>query len=133
MTKVIVISFVLTAVPAEAGCVRADRVRAWREALNPSAPDVPDAAFVVARLLFFSMAAVMLFRGFRLMAVADNGTLAHLDHSTVSDSGRVVAVSIILTCASSMRAAWQTYANRFVHWGVEGVLRQSVVGSGCAG
>jgi hypothetical protein len=72
MTKLVVISFVLAAVMAAAGCITADRVRAWRSALNPSASELPGAAFAVGRVVFFGLAGVMVFTGFQLMTVSDN-------------------------------------------------------------
>ncbi|MFF8034380.1 hypothetical protein [Streptomyces sp. NPDC016626] len=49
-------------------CVKAGRVRAWRESLNPPAPDVPDAAFVVTRLVLVTMAVVLTVTGVRVLA-----------------------------------------------------------------
>ncbi|MFF9201222.1 hypothetical protein ACF1AE_05245 [Streptomyces sp. NPDC014986] len=51
--------------------VKAGRVRAWRESLNPPAPDVPDAAFVVTRLVLVTMAVVLTVTGVRVLAVGD--------------------------------------------------------------
>ncbi|MFJ5034614.1 hypothetical protein ACIQB5_42700 [Streptomyces sp. NPDC088560] len=39
-------------------CVKADRVRAWRDSINPSAPEVPDSAFVAARVVLVTMAGI---------------------------------------------------------------------------
>ncbi|MGW6157248.1 hypothetical protein ACWFRM_29550 [Streptomyces sp. NPDC055144] len=65
-----VISFALAAVLLLAACVNADRVRAWRHALNPSADELPDAAFTVGRVVFVVLAGVVAFSGFQLRAVA---------------------------------------------------------------
>lgn len=71
MTQLSVFIFVLAAVLLAMACVKADRVRAWRESLNPSAPDVPDAAFVVARLVLVTMAVVGIVVGVQGLAVED--------------------------------------------------------------
>ncbi|MEU3897704.1 hypothetical protein [Streptomyces sp. NPDC045251] len=63
MTELSVITFVLAAVLIGMACVKADRVRSWRESLNPSAPEVPDSAFVAARVLFVVMAAACVWVG----------------------------------------------------------------------
>jgi hypothetical protein len=72
MKTMATISFVVSAVLIAMACVRASRVRAWRESINPSAPEVPDSAFVLARILFLCMAAVGLYSGFHLLSVADD-------------------------------------------------------------
>lgn len=48
--------FVLAALLVLMACIKADRVCSWREALNPSAPDLPGAAFVVGRAVLILMA-----------------------------------------------------------------------------
>ncbi|MGW0086347.1 hypothetical protein [Streptomyces sp. NPDC003393] len=50
-------SFVLSAVLVAMACGKA-RVRAWRTSINPSAPEVADASFTVARILLLVMAAL---------------------------------------------------------------------------
>ncbi|MFB7709444.1 hypothetical protein [Streptomyces sp. NPDC056105] len=70
MTAMLVISFGIAAVLLLAACVKADRVRGWRESLNPSAPDLSDASFVVGRVIFLIMAGVMVFTGFDLLRVS---------------------------------------------------------------
>ncbi|MHC3453245.1 hypothetical protein [Streptomyces prasinus] len=72
MTQLSVLIFVLAAVLLAMACVKADRVRAWRESLNPSAPDVPDAAFVVARLVLVTTAVVGIVVGVQGLAAEDN-------------------------------------------------------------
>ncbi|MGW2745698.1 hypothetical protein [Streptomyces sp. NPDC001450] len=67
-----VLIFVGSALLALMACVRADRVRAWRGALNSSTPDIPDSAFAVARVLLLGMAAAGVFVGFQTLAVADD-------------------------------------------------------------
>ncbi|MFE4217529.1 hypothetical protein [Streptomyces sp. NPDC056844] len=51
------------------GCVKADRVRRWRRSFSPSAPELPDSAFVAARVVLFGMAGVGVFSAFQFMAV----------------------------------------------------------------
>ncbi|MFH9618011.1 hypothetical protein ACH4MM_30480 [Streptomyces pratensis] len=55
------------------GCVKADRVRGWRQSFNPSAPEISDSAFVAARVVLFGMAGIGIFSAFQLMAVTANG------------------------------------------------------------
>ncbi|MER6976380.1 hypothetical protein ABT317_04840 [Streptomyces carpinensis] len=66
-------SFILSAVLVAMACVKASRVRAWRHSVNPSAPEVPESSFVVARVLLLVMAALGLYTGFHTLAVADDG------------------------------------------------------------
>ncbi|RFC71972.1 hypothetical protein [Streptomyces sp. AcE210] len=74
MNAMIALSFGIAAVLLLAACVKADRVRGWRQSLNPSAPDLPDAAFVAGRVIFLVLAGVMVFEGFSLLRVsADSG------------------------------------------------------------
>ncbi|MEW2257002.1 hypothetical protein [Streptomyces sp. NPDC047869] len=56
LTKMDVFLLALCAVLLAMACVPADRVRAWRAGINPSAPELPDASFVVARVLFVALA-----------------------------------------------------------------------------
>ncbi|MER6157630.1 hypothetical protein ABT147_19110 [Streptomyces sp. NPDC001868] len=44
------LGLVLPAALLAMACVKADRVRAWRSRVNPSAEELPDAAFTVARI-----------------------------------------------------------------------------------
>jgi hypothetical protein len=67
-----VILIVLAAGLIAMGCVKADRIRGWRESFNPSAPDISDSAFVAARVVLFGMAGICIFSAFQLMAVAAN-------------------------------------------------------------
>ncbi|WP_416531594.1 hypothetical protein [Streptomyces coelicoflavus] len=52
----IIFLFVLAALLVLMACIKADRVRSWRESLNPSAPDLPGVAFVVGRAVLILMA-----------------------------------------------------------------------------
>ncbi|MEU0602130.1 hypothetical protein ABZ484_28390 [Streptomyces sp. NPDC006393] len=67
-------SFILSAVLVAMACVKASRVRAWRTSINPSAPEVTDSSFVVARILLLVMAVLGVYTGFHSLAVADNGS-----------------------------------------------------------
>ena len=74
MSAMIALSFGIAALLLAAACVKADRVRGWRHSLNPSAPDLPDAAFVAGRVIFLVLAGVMVFEGCNLLRVsADSG------------------------------------------------------------
>lgn len=53
------------------GCVTKTRVRAVRHALNPSAPELPDAAFVVGRIVLLGLAGVGVFTTVQLMDTSD--------------------------------------------------------------
>ncbi|MET7370546.1 hypothetical protein ABZS61_32740 [Streptomyces sp. NPDC005566] len=64
-----VIVIVLAAGLVAMGCVKADRVRGWRRSFNPSAPELPDSAFIAARVVLFGMAGACLFSAFQFMAV----------------------------------------------------------------
>ncbi|WP_409469336.1 hypothetical protein [Streptomyces sp. HC307] len=72
LTKLSVILFVLSAVLVAMACVKADRVRAWRESLNPSAPEVPDVAFVVARIILVGVAVGGVVVGIQGLTVEDD-------------------------------------------------------------
>ncbi|WP_329206808.1 hypothetical protein OG257_10830 [Streptomyces sp. NBC_00683] len=69
MNTLNVILIVLAAGLVAMGCVKADRVRGWRESFNPSAPELPDSAFVAARVVLFGMAGVAIFSVFQFMTV----------------------------------------------------------------
>ncbi|MGW0791046.1 hypothetical protein ACWD04_23080 [Streptomyces sp. NPDC002911] len=70
MNALSVIVIVLAAGLVAMGCVKAERVRGWRASFDPSAPEISDSAFVVARVILFGAAAVGVFSGFRLLAVS---------------------------------------------------------------
>ncbi|MEU3826248.1 hypothetical protein AB0F36_13130 [Streptomyces sp. NPDC029080] len=91
MKSLTILGFVLSAVLIAMACVKADRVRAWRESLNPSAPEVPDAAFVLARILFLGMAAVGVYNGFQGIALSD-GVAWSDDELTSAVSGATDAL-----------------------------------------
>ncbi|MFF8729831.1 hypothetical protein ACF073_25560 [Streptomyces sp. NPDC015171] len=91
MNSLTIFCFAVSAVFVVMACVRADRVRAWRESLNPSAPEVPDSAFVLARILFLGMAAVGLYSGFQGLAVSD-GAAWNGDELTSAVSGATEAL-----------------------------------------
>ncbi|MGW7068722.1 hypothetical protein ACWGII_09050 [Streptomyces sp. NPDC054855] len=71
LTKLSVFLFVLSGLLILMACVTADRVRSWRTSLNPSAPGIPDAAFIVARLLLVGFAVGGVIQGFQGLAVSD--------------------------------------------------------------
>ncbi|MET9847863.1 hypothetical protein [Streptomyces ossamyceticus] len=56
-----VLGLVLAAVFLAMACVKADWVRGWRERLNPGAEEVPDAAFIAARIMFVVMAGLLVY------------------------------------------------------------------------
>ncbi|MFE1327921.1 hypothetical protein [Streptomyces sp. NPDC058741] len=67
-----VIIFALAAVLIAMACIKADRVRSWRESLNPAAPELPDAAFVAARILLVGMALIGTVKGFQGLGAEDD-------------------------------------------------------------
>src|SRR5882757_5505447 len=72
LTKMNLFVLVLAAVLLAMACVKADRVRAWRDGINPSAPEVPDAAFTVARVILVTMAGVGVYTSIQGFGVADD-------------------------------------------------------------
>ncbi|GAA3993264.1 hypothetical protein GCM10022384_46150 [Streptomyces marokkonensis] len=91
MTTLSVISFVLAALLIAMGCVKADRIRSWRTALNPSAPEISDAAFVAARVLLLATAAACLWAGVQGLAAEDDSKWSD-DELTSAVQGAVTAV-----------------------------------------
>ncbi|MFF3336286.1 hypothetical protein ACFYWX_43425 [Streptomyces sp. NPDC002888] len=91
MTGMTVFSFVLIGLLVVMGCLKADRVRAWRRSVNPSAPELPDGFFVVTRIALFGLAGVGLFTTFQLMATADNSEWSE-DESAGAVSGATTAL-----------------------------------------
>ncbi|WP_314414843.1 hypothetical protein [Streptomyces sp. DSM 40484] len=73
MTAMIVFIFVLCALLILMACIKADRVRSWRESLNPSAPEIPDAGFTVARLILVALAVVGMIIAFQGITAQDSG------------------------------------------------------------
>jgi hypothetical protein len=71
LTKLNVIGLVLVALLLAMACVKADWVRAWRTAINPSAEDLPDSFFVVARVIFIILAALGIYQCVQGFRVAD--------------------------------------------------------------
>ncbi|MET9447512.1 hypothetical protein [Streptomyces cinerochromogenes] len=72
LTKLNVLGLVLSAVLLAMACVKADRVRAWRTSVNPSAPDLPDSAFVAARVLFLTLAGIGVYTAVHGFGVSDD-------------------------------------------------------------
>ncbi|MCD7443999.1 hypothetical protein K4B79_38045 [Streptomyces lincolnensis] len=71
MTEMNVLLLVLAAVLLGMACVRADRVRAWRAGINPSATELPDSAFTVARVLLVTMAGFSVYTAVQGFGVSD--------------------------------------------------------------
>ncbi|MEU2438595.1 hypothetical protein ABZ595_20820 [Streptomyces rubradiris] len=69
-----VLGLVLAAVLVAMACVKSDRVRSWRANINPSAPDLPDSAFVAARVLFLSLAGVGVYLAVQGFGVSDDAS-----------------------------------------------------------
>lgn len=72
LTKLNLLGLVLSAVLLAMACVKADRVRAWRTSVNPSAPDLPDSAFVAVRLIFLSLAGIGVYMTVHGFGVSDD-------------------------------------------------------------
>ncbi|MET9825537.1 hypothetical protein ABZ038_28695 [Streptomyces sp. NPDC006349] len=73
LTGLTIFLFVLSALLVLMACIKEDRVRSWRESLNPSGPALPDAAFVVGRVVLVAMAVACVVVGVQGLAVQDNG------------------------------------------------------------
>ncbi|MFD9290703.1 hypothetical protein ACFWBV_20940 [Streptomyces sp. NPDC060030] len=73
MNTLNVVVFLLAAGLIAMGYVKADRVRRWRGSFNPSAPEIPDSAFVAARVVLFGMAGLGIYSALQFMAVVANG------------------------------------------------------------
>ncbi|MEU5536530.1 hypothetical protein [Streptomyces sp. NPDC020362] len=95
-----VLLFLLSAGLVAMTCVKADRVRAWREDLNPSAPDIPDASFTVARVALLVLAAFGIYYGFQSLAVADRANWSG-DELTVAVRGAADALDGTTTYVGS--------------------------------
>ncbi|MEU3413621.1 hypothetical protein ABZ760_20535 [Streptomyces sp. NPDC006658] len=74
LNKLNVLSLVLSAVLVAMACVKSDRVRSWRANVNPSAPELPDSAFVVARVLFLGLAGIGVYLAVQGFGVSDDGS-----------------------------------------------------------
>ncbi|MDH6624203.1 hypothetical protein M2271_002000 [Streptomyces sp. LBL] len=72
LTKLSVFGLVLSAGLLAMACVKADRIRAWRASINPSAEELPDAFFVVARVALVTMAGVGIYLGVQSFGVSDD-------------------------------------------------------------
>jgi hypothetical protein len=72
LTKLNILGLVLAAVLLAMACVKADRVRAWRASINPSAEELPDSAFVVARVIFVTLAVIGIYQCVQGFGVADD-------------------------------------------------------------
>ncbi|MFI5674515.1 hypothetical protein [Streptomyces cellulosae] len=72
LTKLNVLGLVLSAGLLAMACVKADRVRAWRARVNPSAEELPDAAFVVARVALVATAGVGVYLSVQAFGVSDD-------------------------------------------------------------
>ncbi|WP_086798048.1 hypothetical protein [Streptomyces caniscabiei] len=56
LTQLTVLGLILSVVLLAMACVKADWVRAWRSRVNPSAEELPDSTFIVARIALITMA-----------------------------------------------------------------------------
>jgi hypothetical protein len=76
----------LSAVLLAMACVKADRGRAWRTRIGPSAPELPDGAFVLPRILFVTSPAMASARPSRASAsrAACRGSTVTADGTDVS-------------------------------------------------
>ncbi|GHH22021.1 hypothetical protein [Streptomyces rubradiris] len=74
LNKLNVLGLVLAAVLVAMACVKTDRVRSWRANINPSAPELPDSAFVAARVLFLSLAGFGVYLAVQGFGVSDDGS-----------------------------------------------------------
>ncbi|WP_367320482.1 hypothetical protein [Streptomyces sp. HUAS ZL42] len=72
LTKLNILGLVLSAVLLAMACVKADRVRAWRAEINPSAEELPDSAFVVARVILITLAGIGIYQCVQGFGVADD-------------------------------------------------------------
>ncbi|KJK37870.1 hypothetical protein UK15_20480 [Streptomyces variegatus] len=69
LTELNVLGLILSAVLLAMACVKADRVRAWRAGINPSAEELSDASFIAARVALVALAGVGIYlcvQGFRV-------------------------------------------------------------------
>ncbi|WP_461063057.1 hypothetical protein [Streptomyces pseudoechinosporeus] len=72
LTKMNVLTLVLSAVLLAMACIKADRIRAWRAGINPSAEELPDAFFVVARVALVAMAGTGIYLSVQGFGVSDD-------------------------------------------------------------
>jgi hypothetical protein len=90
LDKLNVLGLCLSAVLLAMACVKADRVRSWRASINPSAEELPDSAFVVARVIFLTLAGFGIYTSVQTMGVADrtswdDGELTSAVHQATDD------------------------------------------------
>ncbi|WP_405619818.1 hypothetical protein [Streptomyces sp. NBC_00076] len=74
LTKLNILGLLLAAVFLGMACVRSQRVRAWRAAVNPSAEEVPDSAFTVARVTFVALAGICVYMAVQGFGVSDDAS-----------------------------------------------------------
>ncbi|WP_327343281.1 hypothetical protein [Streptomyces europaeiscabiei] len=74
LTELTVLGLVLSAVLLAMACVKADRVRAWRSSINPSAEELPDAAFTAARVILVTAAGIGIYLAIQSFGVADDAS-----------------------------------------------------------
>ncbi|MFF9154016.1 hypothetical protein ACF1AB_17495 [Streptomyces sp. NPDC014846] len=73
-TQLNVLGLVLSAVLLAMACVRADRVRGRRTSVDPPAPEIPDAAFVVARVVLVTPAGLGVHTAVQGFGVSDDAS-----------------------------------------------------------
>lgn len=74
LTQLNVQGLVLSAVLLAMACVRADRMRGRRAGITPSAPEIPDAAFVVARVVLVTLAGLGVHTAVQGFGVSDDAS-----------------------------------------------------------
>ncbi|SED85524.1 hypothetical protein SAMN05216532_5981 [Streptomyces sp. 2231.1] len=74
LTGLNVLGLALSAVLLAMACVKADRVRGWRASIDPSAPEIPDAAFVVARVVLVTLAGLGVYTAVQGFGVSDDSS-----------------------------------------------------------
>ncbi|MGJ5800031.1 hypothetical protein ACSCB1_13030 [Streptomyces europaeiscabiei] len=74
LTELTVLGLILSATLLAMACVKADRVRAWRSSINPSAEELPDAAFTAARVILVTAAGVGIYLAIQSFGVADDAS-----------------------------------------------------------
>ncbi|ROP50627.1 hypothetical protein [Streptomyces sp. PanSC9] len=74
LTQLNVLGLVLSAVLLAMACVRADRMRGRRTSVDPPAPEIPDAAFVVARVVLVTLAGLGVHTAVQGFGVSDDAS-----------------------------------------------------------
>ncbi len=72
LTQLSVLGLILSAALLAMACVKTDRVRAWRDGINPSAEELPDAFFIAARVTFVALAGVGIYVSVQGFGVSDD-------------------------------------------------------------